>query len=123
MGVYRAAALLLLALMAGCASNRVVRLETGRGPPVVFTPRSDENEPVQVARREFKEAVVRLSRELRLSASPQQDARNLLGVEARSGAYLFNPRTRRMTPLEGAALASDMPPAEMELTRSYLRWC
>ncbi|MFP2930691.1 AHH domain-containing protein [Pyxidicoccus sp. 3LG] len=122
MWVHRAAAL-LLAVVTGCASGRVVRLETGRGPPVVFTPDSGEAEPVEVERREFKEAVARLARQMRRSANPQQAARNLLGVETRSGAYLFNPRTRQMTPLDGAALASDMPPAEVELTRAYLRWC
>lgn len=122
MWVHRAAAL-LLAVVTGCASGRVVRLETGRGPPVVFTPDSGEAGPVEVERREFKEAVARLARQMRPSANPQQAARNLLGVETRSGAYLFNPRTRQMTPLDGAALASDMPPAEVELTRAYLRWC
>jgi len=122
MRVHRAAAL-LLAVVTGCASGRVVRLETGRGPPVVFTPDSGEAEPVEVERREFKEAVARLARQMRPSANPQRAARNLLGVETRSGAYLFNPGTRQMTPLDGAALASDMPPAEVELTRAYLRWC
>jgi len=122
MRVHRAAAL-LLAVVTGCASGRVVRLETGRGPPVVFTPDSGEAGPVEVERREFKEAVARLAQQMRPSANPQRSARNLLGVETRSGAYLFNPRTRQMTPLDGAALASDMPPAEVELTRAYLRWC
>ena len=123
MRVHRAAALLLLVLLTGCASGRVVRLETGRGPPVVFTPHRGEAGPVEVERREFKEAVTRLARELWPSANPQRAARHLLGVEAHSGAYLFNPRTRQMTPLGGAALASDMPPAEVELTQAYLRWC
>jgi hypothetical protein len=123
MRVHRAAALLLLVCLTGCASGRVVRLETGRGPPVVFTPHSGEAEPVKLERREFKEAVARLAREMRPPANPQQAARNLLGVDARGGAYLFNPRTRQMTPLEGTALASDMPPAEVELTRAYLSWC
>jgi hypothetical protein len=44
-------------------------------------------------------------------------------VDARSGAYLFNPRTHRVTPLEGSALEPDAPQAEVELTRAYLRWC
>ncbi|MDC0709145.1 AHH domain-containing protein [Stigmatella sp. ncwal1] len=123
MRMHRAAALLLLVWLTGCASGRVVRLETGRGPPVVFTPHSGEAGPVEVERREFKESVAQLARQIRLSANPQRDAQNLLGVEARSGTYLVNPRTRRMTPMEGAALDSDMPPAAVELTRAYLRWC
>jgi hypothetical protein len=123
MRVHRAVALLLLAVVTGCASGRVVRLETGRGPPIVLTPDSGDAESVEVERREFKEAVSRLARAMRPSANPQQAARHLMGVEARGGAYLFNQRTRQLTPLDGAALASDMPPAEVELTRAYLRWC
>ncbi|MFY2558191.1 AHH domain-containing protein [Corallococcus terminator] len=123
MRMHRAAALLLLVGLTGCASGRVVRLETGQGPPVIFTPHGGEAGPVELERREFKEAVARLAREIRTSANPQRAARNLLGVEARGGAYLFNPRTRQMTPLDGDALASDMPTAEVELSRAYLRWC
>lgn len=122
MRVHRAAAL-LLALVIGCSSERVVRLETGRGPSVVFTPVSGEAGPVKVERDDFKKAVARLVREMRPPANPQQAARHLMGVDARGGAYFFNERTRQLTPLDGAALASDMPPADVELTRSYLRWC
>jgi hypothetical protein len=107
MRVHRAAALLLLALVTGCASGRVVRLETGRGPPVVFTPDSGDAEPVEVERHEFKQAVARLARDMRPPANPQQAARHLMGVDARGGAYFFNQRTRQLTPLDGAALASD----------------
>lgn len=121
--MHRAVVLLLLALVSGCASRRVVRLETGRGPPLIFTPSGDEAAPVELERREFQEALARLAREGRPPANPQGAARQLFGVEARSGAYLFNPSTRRLTPLEGAALESDVPEAEAELTRAYLRWC
>ncbi len=123
MKVHRAVVLLLLALVTGCASGRVVRLETGQGPPLVFKPSGDEAAPVEVERREFKEALARLAREGRPPANPQGAARQLFGVDSRSGAYLFNPSTRRVTPLEGAALVSDVPEAEAELTRAYLRWC
>ena len=123
MKVHRAVVLLLLALVTGCASGRVVRLETGRGPPLVFKPGSDEAEPVELERREFKEAVARLARERRPSANPPGAARRLFGVDARSGTYLFNPRTHRVTPLEGSAMEPDAPQAEVELTRAYLRWC
>src|SRR5687768_12838877 len=85
MRVHRAAALLLLALVTGCASGRVVRLEPGQGPPIVFTPSSGEAGPVEVERREFKQAVARLARAMRPPANPQQAARHLMGVEARGG--------------------------------------
>ncbi|RKH50927.1 hypothetical protein D7Y23_11700 [Corallococcus sp. AB050B] len=123
MRIHRAVALLLLVWLTGCASGRVVRLDTGQGPPAVFTPHSDEAGPVEVERREFKAAVTRLAWGVRIPTHPQQAARRLMGVDARGGTYLFDPRTGRMTPLEGAALASDMPSAEVELTRAYLRWC
>jgi hypothetical protein len=45
---HRAVALLLLALVTGCASGRVVRLETARGEPLVVTSRADEVEPVEL---------------------------------------------------------------------------
>ncbi|NTX02487.1 AHH domain-containing protein [Myxococcus sp. CA040A] len=123
MSVQSVTALLLLVGLTGCASGRLVRLETGQGPSVVFTPHSGDAGPVELERREFKEAVARLAREIRPSVNPQRTARNLLGVESRSGVYLFNPRTRQVTLLEGDALAADMPPAEVELSRAYLRWC
>jgi hypothetical protein len=121
--VHQAVALLLAALVTGCASGRVVRLETGRGAPVVFTPRTDEAEPVELGRDEFKEAVSRLVRSMRASGNPQGAARQLFGVSARSGSYLFSSRTRQVTPLGDSALAPDASPAEVELTRAYLRWC
>jgi hypothetical protein len=123
MRAHRAVSLLLLVWLTGCASGRVVRLETGKEPPVVFTSHGGEAGPVDVERREFKAAVARLARDVRLPANPQHAARRLMGVDARSGTYLFDPRSRRMTPLEGAALTSDLPPAEVELTRAYLSWC
>ncbi|XXF80053.1 hypothetical protein P2318_09975 [Myxococcaceae bacterium GXIMD 01537] len=115
--------LVLLALVTGCASGRVVRLERGRGPPLVFRPGSDEAEPVELERREFKDAVARLARERRPSANPPGAARQLFGVDTRSGVYLVNPRTHRVTPLEGSALVSEAPEADVELTRAYLLWC
>jgi hypothetical protein len=50
--VHRAVVQLLLAWMTCCAAGRVVRLETGRGPPLVFKP-SGEAAPVELERREF----------------------------------------------------------------------
>lgn len=114
---------LLLSLLVGCSSATwSVRLDTGRGEPLRYAPRTGV-EPVELERREFKEAVARLEWERRPSANPQGAARQLFGVDARSGAYLFNPRTHRVTPLEGFVLASEAPEADAELTRAYLRWC
>ncbi|XXF79141.1 AHH domain-containing protein [Myxococcaceae bacterium GXIMD 01537] len=123
MRLHRVFALVLCALVTGCASGRVVRLETGQGRPVVFTPRTGDAEPVDLGRVEFKEVVSRLAREMRPPANPQRAARELFGVGVRSGLYSFDPRTGRVMPLDGSALAADALQAEMELTRGYLRWC
>ncbi len=123
MKLHRAVALLLLGLVTGCASGRVVRLETGAGSPRVFTPRTVEVAPVVLEGGEFKAALSKLARGMRPPANPQGAARRLFGVGARSGSYLFDPHTRRVTPLDGSAQASDAPHAEVQLTRAYLRWC
>ncbi|HEX8825807.1 MAG TPA: hypothetical protein VF794_38205 [Archangium sp.] len=115
--------LLLLFLATGCATARVVRLDTGRSEPIVLTPRTDEAEPVELERDEFQEAVSELSQGVQPSPHPQRAARQLFAVDARAGSYLFNPRTLGVTPLEGSPLVSDLPPADVELTRAYLRWC
>jgi hypothetical protein len=45
-------------------------------------------------------------------------------VDPRSGTYLFDVRSRRLTPLgPGEHLDGELPQAEVELTRAYLRWC
>jgi uncharacterized protein YciI len=113
-------ALLLVSVVTGCASTRVVRLETGRGEPIVFSPRTDEVEPVELEEGEFQEALSASSRSVRPPANPQRAARQLFEVDARGGSYLVNPRTRRVTPLEDTALVSE---TDAELTRAYLRWC
>jgi hypothetical protein len=88
-----AAPLLLLLLATGCATARVVRLDTGRGEPIVFTPRTDETEPVEVEEDEFQEAVASLSRSVRPPANPREAARRLLEVEPREGSFFFQLRT------------------------------
>ncbi|WP_375755696.1 hypothetical protein [Corallococcus exercitus] len=115
---------LLLVLLTGCGGvTRSVRLETGRGAPIVMTPRPGAT-PVEVDTDDFEEAVAELARTVRLSTRPQDATRRLWQVEPRSGSYLFDPRSRRITPLgpdehlEGSASSPDV-----ELTRAYLRWC
>lgn len=51
--------LLLLPFLAGCATTRVVRLDTGTGSPLEYTP-SSWNESVDVGEDDFK--IVRGSR-------------------------------------------------------------
>ncbi|NMO14604.1 hypothetical protein HPC49_03765 [Pyxidicoccus fallax] len=118
--------LLAWVVLPGCGgTTRVVRLDTGRGAPSVHVPRSEQAaEPVALDEDEVKEAVARLARTLHPSQRPQEAARRLFEVAPRSGSYLFDVRSRRITPLgSGEHLASELPQAEVELTRAYLRWC
>lgn len=59
------AALVLLA--SGCASTRVVHLNTGGGEPIAFTP--VESDPVEIGKDEFKRAVAQLVLDMRLDVA------------------------------------------------------
>ncbi|NVJ21847.1 MULTISPECIES: AHH domain-containing protein [Myxococcus] len=124
MRLHRALALLLLPLLTGCATARVVRLETDRGEVLTFIPRTDEAEPVELEEDEFKEALFKHARTQRPPAHPQEAARRLFEMDARGGTYLFDARTRQVTPLgSGERLEGEPSEADVELTRAYLRWC
>ncbi|MCY1022325.1 hypothetical protein [Pyxidicoccus sp. MSG2] len=118
--------LALLWALVGCGgATRVVRLDTGRGEPVFHVPRSGGGtEPVVLDDDEVKESVARWARTVRPSQRPQEAARRLFEVDSRSGSYLFDARSRRLTPLgPGEHMDAELPQAEVELTRAYLRWC
>ncbi|NMO21558.1 hypothetical protein HG543_42940, partial [Pyxidicoccus fallax] len=120
----RAITLLLLSLLTGCSTARVVRLETDRGQVLTFKPHLAEAGPVQLEEDEFMEAVASVSSRIRPPVHPQEEARRLFDMDAREGAYLFDARTRRMTPLgPGEHLEREVAAADLELTRAYLRWC
>ena len=114
----------LLVLLAGCGTaSRVVRLDTGQSDTLVFTPRS-RAEPVELDEDDFEEAVAKLAGDKRPPARPQEAARRLFEVEARSGSYTYETRSRHLTPLgPGEHLEGESTAAEVELTRDYLRWC
>nr|WP_239470484.1 hypothetical protein [Archangium violaceum] len=114
----------MLVLLVGCGtSSRVVRLETGPTDSLVFTPRSGAK-PVAIGHGEFAQAVSALAREVRPPTRPQEAARRLFDVEKRSGSYAYEPRSRRLTPLQsGEHLEGPSTTPEVELTRDYLRWC
>ncbi|RKH45026.1 SitA5 family polymorphic toxin [Corallococcus sicarius] len=115
---------LLLVVLTGCSSaTRAVRLDTGHGAPIVFTPRSGAV-PVELDTDDFEEAVEALAQAVRPSMRPQEAARHLFEVEPRSGSYLYEPRSHRVIPLgPGEHLEGGPPSADVELTRAYLRWC
>jgi hypothetical protein len=117
---------LLLVLLAGCSSTtRAVRLDTGRAEPLVFTPLSSA-EPVELDDGAFKESASELARELRPPTRPQEAARRLFEMEARSGSYAYEARSRSLTPHQPRPhehLDGELPIAEVALTRDYLLWC
>ncbi|WP_309890394.1 hypothetical protein [Archangium sp.] len=114
----------LLVFLSGCATAaRVVRLDTGQADTLVFTPRAGA-QPVNLDGGEFKEAVAKRAWEVRPSTRPQEAARKLFEVAARSGSYTYETRSRLVTPLGlDEHLEGALPAAEVELTRAYLRWC
>nr|WP_253894944.1 hypothetical protein [Corallococcus exercitus] len=112
--------------LVGCSgATRVVRLDTGRGSPVVQVPRTERAAgSVVLDADDVKEAVARLGQRIRASPRAQDAARRLFEVEPRSGSYLVDVRRRRITPLgPGESLASEASLADVEMTRAYLRWC
>jgi hypothetical protein len=116
---------LLLVLLSACSgTTRSVRLQTGRDAPILLTPRGAGAAPVEVDEDDFVDAMKRLSRGVRLPSHPQEAARRLFEMDARSGTYLYEPRGHRVIPLGPSEhLESEQPAPEVALTRAYLRWC
>jgi hypothetical protein len=115
---------LLLVLLAGCSSaTRAVRLNAGRAEPIVFTQLSSA-EPVEVDDDAFEQATSEMAREVRISTRPQESARRLFDLDARSGSYTYETPGRRITPLGSREhLVGESTAVEVALTRAYLRWC
>jgi hypothetical protein len=116
---------LLLVMLTGCGgATRVVRLDTGRGAPLIHVPRNLEDGPVALDEDDVVPAMAGLARDIQPPLRPQEAARRLFRVEARGGSYLFDTRTHQITPLEpGEQVQEQRLAAEVELTRAYLRWC
>jgi Bacterial toxin 37 len=113
----------LLALAACSSTTKVVRLNTGEGEPIVFTPRV-RGEPVKLDPSEVKRALAQLVQGMNVPVAPQEAARRLFEVGERSGWYQYNPRNNHLTPLgTGEHLQVELSAAEAELTRSYLALC
>ncbi|RKH34669.1 hypothetical protein D7Y13_21760 [Corallococcus praedator] len=119
---------LLPFLLLGCASVRVVSLDTGAAAPLVVTPREEEAAPLEDAELdddEFEAAVASLARDVRPFAHPLRDAWSFFEVPERSGVFGFEARTRRIVPLGDAETRELhlLDDASAELTRAYGRWC
>ncbi|WNG61869.1 hypothetical protein F0U59_49540 [Archangium gephyra] len=117
------AALLWVPLIGCSTTARTVLLDTGEGRPLVHVPLAD-TEPVELNKGEFQAAVVELARSARIPAQPQEAARRLFEMDARSASYTYEHHNRRVIPLgPGEHLEEEPHAAEVELTHSYLRWC
>lgn len=116
---------LVLLVLAGCStSTRVVRLEAGRGEPIIFVPRQELAEPVKLDAREVSQTLAQLGREVRLPANPQEAARRLFELSERSGWFQYEPRSKRLVPVgSGGVIEEDRSAIGSELTRLYLDWC
>jgi hypothetical protein len=85
---------LLLVMLTGCGgATRVVRLDTGRGAPLIHVPRNLEDGPVELDEDDVVPAMAGLARDIQPPPRPQEAARRLFRVEARGGSYLFDTRT------------------------------
>jgi hypothetical protein len=87
----------LLVLASGCATTRVVNLETGQGTPIVYKP--VDTEPIKIDEAEFKNVVARLVLDMNLNvglgAFPQDDRLSLL---ASAGGRVDGAQGRTMPP-------------------------
>jgi hypothetical protein len=114
---------LLWVPLVGCgAGARTVRLETGRGPPLVHTPRGGE-EPVRLRQEEFKEAMRELVGEVRPAANPLREARRLMFDSPwREEVYLKWTGRRLVLDVEGEEEERAAPGADA-VTSGYVKWC
>ncbi|WP_163786574.1 AHH domain-containing protein [Myxococcus vastator] len=123
---------LLLMALAGCSSaTSAVRLDTGRGNPLTFTPSSGDARPVELDEDDFQETVAKLGRDVPRSAQPRSDARRRFwspvndayaGARGRVGLVSVGSRQYSDNTLLPPTEAW-RPEADSELTRAYGRWC
>lgn len=118
------AALLLFSVLVGCSTTaKLIRLDTGRGEPIVHVPRTNV-ELAEVGDAEFKAAVAKHVLAVPTPEQPLVLARQLFGVPARSGWYRYERNSQRLLPLGAEnALKLEVSPADAELNRLYSLWC
>ncbi|NTX01937.1 AHH domain-containing protein [Myxococcus sp. CA040A] len=116
---------LLVFLGTGCATTRVVRLETGEGLALVYTPRTDD-EPVRLEVDEFQEAVQKLARTSPRTSRPKEATLRLFNLgPARTSSHVRG-RLGLVSvedPQRGRLLVKEEQGAQTELASAYGRWC
>jgi hypothetical protein len=121
--VVLALAVLLCVPLVGCGTAaRSVRLDTGEGKPLVFSPRGGEM-PVQLRTGEFKEALRELARDVRPASNPLRHARRLM-VDSPWQEEVYLRWTGQRLVLDSEPEAAPRVAREChELTRAYGDWC
>lgn len=116
------AALLWVPLVGCSTATRAVRLDTGEGTPLAFTPLGGESS-VQLRPGEFKASLAELARDVRPASNPLQHAQQLMfGSVWHEEVYLK--WTGRRLELDSGAEAAQRADQEcLELTHAYGRWC
>jgi hypothetical protein len=121
-----AAVLLVVGLATtGCATSRVVRLDTGEGRPLVYTPRTEE-EPVRLDVGEFQEAVQKLARTAPRSSRPREAALRLFNLGHPRASSHVRGRLGLVSveePRRGRLLVPQEPDTATALASAYGRWC
>ncbi|WNG32126.1 hypothetical protein F0U62_48230 [Cystobacter fuscus] len=96
MNLFRIAVLLLLA--SGCATTRVVNLDTQQGTPLIYKP--VHTNPVELDETELKSAVAQIVLDMKLNVTfeePEQDVRHSLLASA--GSVVDGAQGRTMPPI------------------------
>ena len=113
------------------------RVESASDYTVDFLePKARSTRPVPIDPAEFRRAVQRLSRDMRLTGSPREAARELLRVSQQSprevetvemaGVWLlegYREQTYTFVPLSQTGPVPLTPEADEALRATYLRWC
>ncbi|AKF83569.1 hypothetical protein MFUL124B02_36185 [Myxococcus fulvus 124B02] len=117
--------LLLLMMGAGCATSQAVRLDTGEGHPLVYTPRTGEA-PARLGADEFQEAVRKLAPTAPLSSRPRESALRLFNQDRHHARPTVRGRLGVVSvedPRQGRLLMTERPEDDGELTSAYGDWC
>jgi len=117
---------LLLAVMVGCSGTpQVLRVNTGaRGESVLFIPRTERVEPVEVSAEEVRQALRSMAREVRLTGTPRETVDRLLELDAQYGNYLYLTGEHKLVPQgAGMPLEGALTPEEQQLVSRYKAWC
>jgi hypothetical protein len=125
--LWKAEALLVALMVVGCSSTPplVRSSESGAsGVLLLYIPRTATVEPVEVKPEEVRQALRRLSREVRLSGSPRETAERLFQIDALYGNYLYLNQERKFVPTAGGLpLQGALTEAEQVLADGYKEWC